>query len=336
MRVSGRRPEAVSVSVVICAYTERRWDDLVAAVASVREQDYPAADVVLVIDHNSDLLARCRARYLSAFAPDAWPNSDACPVRVVSSTGRPGLSGARNTGLVHATGDVVAFLDDDAVAAAGWLTELVAPFTDTSVHGVGGAVLPMWADHRPRWFPTEFDWVVGCAYTGLPEVTAEIRNPIGAAMSVRRSAVDVIGGFDEGIGRLGTVPLGCEETEFFIRLRSAVPGARVLFAPRAVVHHKVGAERGRWSYFRRRCYAEGRSKALVAARVGSRPALAAERTYVRRVLPRAVLRELASGGRPDRAAAVVAGLTMTAFGYLRGRVSMLRWPGCRRPAVGEV
>jgi len=53
----------LSATVVICAYTEERWDDIVLAVESACHQDYPARDVVVVVDHNADLLARCKRRF---------------------------------------------------------------------------------------------------------------------------------------------------------------------------------------------------------------------------------------------------------------------------------
>ena len=119
----------------------------------------------------------------------------------------------------------------------------------------------------PGWLPTEFDWVVGCSYTGLPETVAPVRNLIGAAMSFRRYLFDEIGTFDTEMGRLGVLPLGCEETEFAIRVRLNVAGAEILHVPSAIVRHHIEPERVRVRYFLHRCYAEGLSKAAVAAEV---------------------------------------------------------------------
>jgi glucosyl-dolichyl phosphate glucuronosyltransferase len=302
-------PERIRFSVVICAWTEDRWDRLAAAIASVRGQTRPAAETIVAVDHCPPLARRVAA---------AFPE-----VTVVPSTGRPGLSGARNTGLGRATGDVVAFLDDDASAAPDWLERLAGGYGAGEVVGVGGAVLPAWESGRPRWLPAEFDWVVGCSYTGLPREPAPVRNLIGANMSFRREVFELVGGFTEGLGRLGARPLGCEETELAIRIRQRRPGARLVYDPSAVVHHHVPRQRARWRYFRARCYAEGRSKAAVSGLVGAGDALASERSYLRRVLPRAVVRGLAPrgpGGRPGlrTAATVVCGLAFTASGYLRG------------------
>jgi GT2 family glycosyltransferase len=171
--------------------------------------------------------------------------------------------------------------------------------------------------------PPTFDWVVGCTYEGHPGIATEIRNPIGANMSVRRSVVQHVGGFRSGIGREGGDAAGCEETELFIRIGQQMPGARVWYEPAAVVWHRVPAARTTWKYFRSRCVAEGRSKARVARSVGRVDALARERDHVRRALPRAMAGDLAAAVAGDagglcRAATVVAGTLLTGFGYMLG------------------
>jgi GT2 family glycosyltransferase len=316
---------------VICAYTEKRWDDIVAAVGSVRAQDVRAAEVLVVVDHNPALLDRARR---------AFPRD----VRVLPNAHRQGLSGARNTAIAAATGAVVVFLDDDAAARPGWLRALLAPYTDPDVVAVGGVARPRWPTTRPALLPSggteadatgELDWIVGCTYTGQPTVQAEVRNLMGCNMSARREVFQSVGGFAEDMGRIGRNPLGCEETEFCIRLRQAYRRAgreaRIVFEPAAQVDHRVSDDRVRWSYLRRRSWSEGLSKAAVSRLVGSDDALSTERAYVARVLPRAVLRELRAW-RPASAAAVVAALAWTTAGYLRGKLPGAT-SGVRLPAA---
>ena len=319
MAATARQP---STSVVICAYTLDRWRDLVAAIESVRGETADG-EVVVVVDHNDEL----RSRLEGAFDD----------LVVVANDGPPGLSGARNTGVAAASGEIVAFLDDDAVADSGWLEHLRTCFTDPSVAGAGGSVEPRWSDRRPRWFPEEFDWVVGCTYRGLPTVTAPIRNPIGANMALRRRLVDEIGGFTSALGRGGTNTMGCEETDLFIRARQSFPSSIWLFEPMARVRHRVPTERATFRYFVQRCYGEGKSKALLVGRVGTSSGLESERRYVLHVLPAGVLRGLLDPfvrRRPDglgRAAAIAIGLAATTAGYARGRISDL----VRRPSVAS-
>jgi GT2 family glycosyltransferase len=303
-------------SVVVCAYTEKRWDDLVAAMGSLRAQTMAPDEVIVVVDHNPELLARVAAE-----------------LPQVTSVGNPerrGLSGARNAGLAVATGDIVAFLDDDAAAEPDWLALLVEGYENPAVVGVGGSAEPEWTSGRPAWFPREFDWVVGCTYRGMPASAAPVRNMIGCNMSFRREIFEDLGGFTAGIGRLGTRPVGCEETELCIRIGQRRPGSVIWFDPRAVVHHKVPAARANWAYFRSRCYAEGLSKAAVSGLVGSDQALASERAYSTKTLPKGVLAALRDGVRGERAgfgraAAIVAGVSIASVGYGLGKVAPRRF-----------
>ncbi|MGW7005735.1 glycosyltransferase family 2 protein [Streptomyces sp. NPDC054933] len=312
-----------TVSVVICVYTEDRWGDILAAVASVQAQSFPAHETLLVVDHNPTLLARLREQYEADRSVTVLPNA-----------GARGLSAGRNTGIARSTGSVIAFLDDDAVAEPDWLRHFAAAYEDARVMAVGGRTMPAWASgRRPAWFPPEFEWVVGCTYLGLPPGRVRVRNVLGGNASFRRTAFDAAGGFATGIGRDGDKrPLGCEETELCIRLQRARPDALLLIDDRAVIHHRVPPARERFGYFRTRCYAEGLSKALVTRSVGAEAGLETERRYTTRVLPSGVLRGVrdALRGRPGglaRAGAIVAGVATAAAGYAVGSVRSHRGGG---------
>jgi GT2 family glycosyltransferase len=300
-----------SVSVVICCYATERFPVLVAAVESVRWQTSPPAELAVVVDHNPELLERVRAT-----APD---------LLAIGNREPQGLSGARNTGIAATRGEVVAFLDDDAVAESDWLERLVAPYANPDVAGVGGAILPDWLTGRPTWFPHEFDWVVGCTYRGMPVRRAAVRNVIGANMSFRREVFAVAGGFALEMGRTGSYPLGNDDTEFCIRARRRLPGRVLLYEPEARVWHSVPPHRANWRYFRTRCYAEGRAKAALTGVSGSAEGLSSELAYSVRVLPRGVARCIGGALGGDGAAAkqslaIVAGLSITLGGYASGKI----------------
>lgn len=311
--MSGTDRGRAAATVIVCAYSLARWRMTKAAVASARGQRPVPAEVVLVIDHNAELEALAR--------------QELSGVAVLASAGQRGLSGARNTGLEAATQPISVFLDDDAEAQEGWLASLLEPYRDPMVVATGGGVFPQWPGSRPRWLPPEFDWVVGCSYVGLPETAGIVRNPIGANMSLQTQRARQAGGFDGSIGRVGTRPRGCEETELAIRLTSTVAGSKVMYVPTASVLHHVAPERTRVGYFLRRCWHEGQSKATVARSVGASAALQRERRQVAMVIPAALLRDLRSLVTGDTAGglrmlASAAGLTATVSGYLGGR---LRW-----------
>lgn len=311
-------------SVIICTYTDKRWGYLVSAVESVQHQTTPAREIIVVVDHNPALLEQVRAKFPAVVA--------------VENHEVNGLSGARNSGVAASKGSIIVFLDDDAVAEPDWLEKLIADYARPDVRGTGGWIEPLWETGRPRWFPNEFNWVVGCTYTGMPTDPAPIRNPIGCNMSFRREVFDEIGGFTTGIGRVGTVPVGCEETEFCIRLRQRHPNTILLHTPQARVYHQVPKSRTTWAYFRSRCYQEGRSKALVSQFVGANDALASERTHAFVTLPKGVLRGIGDAlfrrdpGGLARAGAIVLGLGITTAGYVSGLVALRR----HKPDIPEV
>jgi glucosyl-dolichyl phosphate glucuronosyltransferase len=327
-----RTDDALRVSVIVCAYTEMRWQQTRAAVESALAQRPRPAEVLLVVDHNADLAAQAR-RELAG-------------VLVVESTGTPGLSGARNTGLRAATQPIAAFLDDDAQARPGWLSSLIEPYSDSKVMGTGGSVYPWWPTLRPAWLSPVFDWVVGCSYLGLPESVAPVRNPIGANMSLRiREALEV-GGFDVSLGRSVSGSRGCEETELAIRLTASQEKSIILYVPAAAVDHHVGEDRLRFGYFLRRCWHEGVSKATVVRLAGSSAGLERERRHVAVVIPTALFRDLRGFATGDfsaflRMTLAIAGLATTTAGYLTGCASQARHSRmqgeivARRPSSGK-
>jgi glucosyl-dolichyl phosphate glucuronosyltransferase len=305
--------EVSDVSVIICAYTEERWQDLVDAVASVQQQTLPPREIILVIDHNPRLFERAQTAITG--------------VIVIENSEARGLSGAKNSGVAVAQGSLVAFLDDDATAEPDWLELLSQCCADPRVLGAGGTVEPEWLCRQPGWFPEEFYWVVGCSYQRLPEKPVEVRNPFGGCACYRREVFVSAGEFRDGMGRIGTLPMGCEETELCIRARQIWPGSVFLYQPRARIHHHITSTRATWRYFRSRCYAEGLSKAAVTQYVGAKDGLASERIYTLRTLPHGVARNLLQGvlrfnmGGFLRAGAIVAGLLITTAGYARGTMA---------------
>ncbi len=291
---------------MICACADDRFDALAAALASLAEQSLPPAETIVVIDHNPALAERVRER---------WPQ-----ILVATNDETRGVSTTRNVGVAASTGAIVAFLDDDAVASPDWIERMLAVYERPEVMAAGGAIEPLWESRPPRWFPVEFGWVVGCGYRGLPEELSSVRNVIGTNMSFRRDVFDGIDGFDHAIGRVGRLPVGCDETELCVRALQRWPERTIVYDPAMRVGHRVPQRRTKLSYFVARCYGEGRSKALIGERVGRRASLSTELRYTTHVLPSGVargLRDAASGDASGaaRSGAIVAGLAVTSAGF---------------------
>jgi glucosyl-dolichyl phosphate glucuronosyltransferase len=308
-----------TVSVIICAYTEDRWSLLGDCIASVEAQTAPPIEIILCIDHNEKLLQRSEQHFV-------WGRpAGAIPLTVVANKYEGHLGSARNTAAEIASGDVFAFLDDDAAAATDWLEHLIAPYSDPQVAAVGGAPLPAFEKkQRPRWFPYEFDWVFGCAYSGLPSARAQLAHLIGANMSVRRSALQEIGGFHSD-----------DHDDMDMCLRLAFAQHNVLYEPLAVVTHFVPAARTTWHYFWRRCYFVNLGKVEAFANMPGAANLGAEFAFVGQILTKSVPAEIYRALRGDlygliRTGAMMAGIALAGLGHLSGKFRE-RW--LRRPTI---
>lgn len=302
-------------SVVIPAFSLERWPDLVAAVEGVAAQTVAPREVIVVVDHNPELLDRVRATF---------PH-----VRAIANEQERGGNGSRNTAAAVATGDVLAYLDDDARPERGWLDAHLQAYADPRVLGTGGAVLPSWRGGRPSRLAPELWWIIGCSWTGTPQERAPVRNTIGGNMTIRAGVLRAAGGFTNALGRTdhgGRVSGTADETELCIRAAAQSGTGYFVHVPEAVVHHAVPPARTSWSYVASRSRVEGEAKAMLVGFVGTADGLSSERRYVSRIVPRALVRELGQGlrGRPEgfeRAAAILLSVAVTGWAYARGRVT---------------
>lgn len=321
-------PRAEAISVVVCAHTPERLPTIAALIDVVDSQARDDDERILVVDHHPALLAQARQR---------WPDWT-----VVANEGPSGLSGARNTGVDTGSAPIIVFCDDDAVPRPGWLQAWRNVFADPTVALVGGAVHADWIGGRPGWFPEELGWTIGCDYRGMPGDGDVIRNPIGANMGVRRSALITAGAFDTALGRVGSLPAGCEETALGIRIGRDLGAGTVRRALGPAVDHQVPTTRRTWRYQLRRSFHEGRSKAVLAGLVGAGSALSSERSYVVRTVVGGVGRHLrratAEPAALGRAALLGLATAVTAAGYLTGprTVRRPRPSADDRPAVPVV
>jgi GT2 family glycosyltransferase len=313
-----------TTSVVIAAHTLQRCEDLTKAVASAFGQQPQPYEVVVVVDNNPDMYEWVRKRL-----PDVVP---------VDHRGTRGASATRNAGARAATGSILAFLDDDAVARPDWLRNLTAPLARLDVVGVGGYVEPVWLGRVPKWMPEEFMWVVGASYRGMPRAAAPIRNVWSENMAVARADFMKIGGFREGFGKTGLEPRGGEDTDFCIRLTTATEGGIWWYVPSARVGHSVPPRRSTLRFFVVRCYNEGQTKADMAALLGSQRGLQDERRHAIRTLPDGIRRELSHAVRSqelaaaERASVIGIGLFATGLGYVLRRGRQLIRP---RPVIAS-
>ena len=236
------------VSVVVCTHELERYDDFSEAVASVLGQRYEPVEVVIVVDGNERVAGRAREEF-----------GDRPNVGVHCNETNRGVAASRTKGARLATGDVVAFIDDDAVAEPGWVAELVAAYDREDALAVGGRMTGEWLAGRPRYLPDEFDWLVGVTHRGFAEAGEEVRNTFESNISFRRDVFLELGGFDPSLGPTAEEYRHSEGAELGIRLRDGY-GRGVVYAPDAVVRHKVFEKRTRLGWLLARAIEQGVSK----------------------------------------------------------------------------
>lgn len=295
-----------TVSVIIPTYTKARWDWLHECVASAQAQTVPALEVIVVVDHNPELLEEITREFTDVIA--------------VPNIGGRGVSGARNSGVKASRGEVVAFLDDDSIAAPDWLATLLRHIVTPGVVGVGCYSDGLWDDPCPSWFPGEFSWTIGVSYSGLPKAPTAVRNVWTSAMLVKRGAFEIVDGFREDFGKIGNKSLP-EDTDLCLRIAAVQDNSVWMWDPAKVMKHRVPAGRATFGYLMSRCFLQGWGKAAMAHMDGFDESTSIERNYALRILPAGVGRGLADAVRGDvsglgRSGAIVAAFSVTVGGYL--------------------
>jgi glycosyltransferase involved in cell wall biosynthesis len=241
----------MKVSVVVCTYSMDRYEVFSEAVDSVLEQTYEPIEVVLVVDGNEGVYERVQADY-----------GDVENVVTHNNDENRGISYSRTNGAELASGEIVAFIDDDGTAEPDWIERLVAVYEETETIAVGGDVKPDWQTEKPDWFPEEFYWLVGVVEPGFAEDGEEVRNTYGSNISYRRDAFLEVGGYDPNTGRKGEKHLQAHEAPAGIRLLREY-GKGMVFTEEAVVHHKLFDYRGDFRWLVSRSFWQGYSKRVM-------------------------------------------------------------------------
>jgi glycosyltransferase involved in cell wall biosynthesis len=180
-----------------------------------------------------------------------------------------GLNGGRNRGAALASGEVLAFLDDDTLVSRGWAPALLRAFEQHPCAAVGGKIELALEGPEPEWLPrrryylAEYDLGPEPFWLDDELVDGRDSSPVGANCAIRRSEFERLGGFRSGLDRIADSLVSNGDTEFFRRLRAE--GGRMRYEPDAGVRHCVPANRLTVDYFVKRHYAQGVSDELLLA-----------------------------------------------------------------------
>ena len=223
-----------SITVLVC--TRDRADQLRTSLAAILRLDYPNFDVVVV--DNASKTSATRDLLAEEFAHPR--------IQLVSEP-IAGLSRARNTGMLRAAGEIVAFTDDDVVVDPFWLKQLAAAYASApGIDCVTGLVPSGELRTRVQGY---FDDRVTWSKSIQPRVYSMSAPPAdlpmfpfcvgqygtGANFSLRRSAAHELGGFDTAFG-VGTRTGGGEDLDMFTRV--LLSGRSLAVQPSAIVWHR--------------------------------------------------------------------------------------------------
>lgn len=261
------------VSVVLCTYAPEMYDHFREAAESVLAQTYHDIELIVVVDGSESVFERVKMDY-----------GERNDVSLHLNENNRGLLESRNAGAELASGDVVAFIDADAIANERWTEELVETYEESDAIAAGGKMVPEWMAGEPSFLPEEFYWLVGVTHRGFADGPCEVRNTNGSNLSFRRDVFLGLGGFDPEIGgRKGDANLQGGETELCARMRAEY-GQGVMYNPDAIVAHKVFEYRTRLRWLLDRAFWQGYSKrAMVVLLPQIRDELAEEGEFLKRL-----------------------------------------------------
>jgi len=235
------------ISVIICTYN--RAEMLRETLESWSSLQNTGSNVELIIvDNNSTDHTQ---QVVESFKP-------ACPsqLRYVYET-NSGLSYARNRGINEASGNIVAFVDDDVFFDKAWLNELLKAFYDNQeISCAGGNSIPKFDTDQPGWITKDVFNLYGSTGSGdHDKLMIFPEHPFGLNMAFRKAVFAQVGDFNPRLGRIKNSLLSNEEKEIFYRISKA--DLKVFYASKAVLYHRIPIDRINKSWIVNRSYWQG-------------------------------------------------------------------------------
>jgi glycosyltransferase involved in cell wall biosynthesis len=241
------------LTVVIC--TRNRAEYLRKAIKSICDQDLsPGRFELLIVDNGS--VDNTRSMIESEF-------NDVDNLKYIYEP-IPGLSQARNTGLKHAKGKYVSYLDDDAVASPKWIRSMLETFSSVKPTPgcIGGKIDLIWETARPAWISDKMTRPLGYVYWSDQPIILNDKQWIGGGnIAFPKEVLESLGGFTTNLGRKGNKLLANEEIILINKLKA--DGYICYYHPDVMIYHYVSPDRVNKRWFYKRYYWQGVSNAVM-------------------------------------------------------------------------
>ena len=248
------------LTAIICTYNRAKYiGPLLESIAAndLAKEEYE----ILLVDNN------CTDNTREVCETFAETHKDVTFRYVVES--EQGLSAARNKGIHEAKGDVIVYIDDDALVDS-WYLRTVAEYMSAhkEIDAIGGPIIPLYEEtEEPKWM-TRYTKELLCGYLYFGEAIRPFpreRYPGGGNAAYRSEVFSQVGLFNTALGRKGNSLMGAEEKDIFDKMK--VCGMRFMYLPKMILHHIIPQKKLESDYFNRLTYQIGiserqRTKAL--------------------------------------------------------------------------
>lgn len=241
------------LTVIICTYNRAKYiGNLLESIAK-NDLEKAAYEIVLVDNNCTD-----NTRVIcEAFAES---HKDVNFRYVVEP--EQGLSAARNKGIKEAKGDILVYVDDDALVDT-WYLRTVAEYmvAHPEIDAVGGPIIPLYEDTRePKWM-TRYTKELLCGYLYFGDAERPFpgeRYPGGGNAAYRAQVFEKVGLFNTDLGRKGDGLMGSEEKDIFDKMKAQ--GMRFMYLPKMMLHHIIPQKKLERDYFDRLTLQIGKSE----------------------------------------------------------------------------
>ncbi|MBR3565524.1 MAG: glycosyltransferase family 2 protein [Paludibacteraceae bacterium] len=240
------------LSVIICTYNREKY--IGNLLESIANNTLPKSEYeILLVDNN------CTDNTHQVCADFAAAHQDINFRYLVEP--EQGLSAARNKGIREAKGDILVYVDDDALVDV-WYLDTFAYFfkQNPTIDAAGGPIIPLYETQEPKWM-TRYTKELLCGYLYFGDAERDFPNgryPGGGNAAYRAEVFKKIGLFNTALGRKGNNLMGAEEKDIFDKMQSQ--NMKFRYLPKAILHHIIPQKKLEQDYFDRLTHQIGQSE----------------------------------------------------------------------------